>query len=121
MALICAAVPVRQGQEDRVRRFAEEVAPFRDEYEALNRRAGIAKHAIWLQPQPSGWVSVNLFEIEDPARFARVFDESSAFDRWWLDFVRDVHGIDLRAVALVPAPPEPTFLWEDATEPASLA
>ena len=116
MALICAVVPVRPGHEDRVRAFAEELSPFRSTYEDLNRRAGIRKHAIWLQALPSGWVSVNLFEIDDPSRFARAFDESSDFDRWWLDFVRDVHGIDLRAVSLVPAPPEPTFLWDDTPQ-----
>jgi hypothetical protein len=113
MALVCAVVPVRAGQEDRVREFGQDLEKHQGTYDELNRGAGIRKHAIWLQRLPAGWVSVNLFEIDDPSRFARVFDESSDFDRWWLDFVRDVHGIDLRAVTLAPAPPEPTFLWED--------
>jgi hypothetical protein len=119
MALICAVVPVRPGQEERVRSFGEELEQHRSTYEELNRQAGITRHAIWLQQLPAGWVSVNLFEIDDPGRFARRFDESSTFDRWWLDFGRDAHGIDLRAVALVPAPPEPTFVWEDARGSAS--
>ena len=64
-------------------------------------------------------MSVNRFEIEDPARFARTFDETSPFDQWWLDFVRDVDGIDLRSIGLVGAPPEPTYVWQDAAQAES--
>jgi hypothetical protein len=122
MALICAVVPVRPGQEERVRRFRDEMGDEgRGRYEELNRRAGISRHAIWLQQLPSGWVSVNLFEVDDPSRFPRQFDESDPFDRWWLEFVREVHGLDLQAVSVVPAPPGPTYLWEDtgASQPGA--
>jgi hypothetical protein len=33
-------------------------------------------------------------------------------DQWWLDYLRHVHGLDLRTMPAVPSPPLMVFDWQ---------
>lgn len=114
--LFSTARPVLPGKFDRARRVTEELAEHRAEYEALNERYGVRQHAMWVSHHPTaGDIYVALYEI-DPAGLelmrTRTWDpEHSAYDRWWLEWVEDVLGHDLRSGSGFVAPPEPIFEW----------
>lgn len=112
--LIPAVLPVLPGQSDRVRNFEKELAPHREQWERLNREATVTRYNVYLQETPMGDLAIHAMEADDPSRIPRVFTDSSC-DAWWLDYLRDVHGIDLRGVPLEkqPAPPPPVFLWAE--------
>ncbi len=42
----------------------------------------------------------------------REWDTASAYDAWWLDFVRDVNGVDMLTEPAHAAAPEQVFSWE---------
>jgi hypothetical protein len=51
--------------------------------------------------------------MEDPTAVRQSFTDSS-HDTWWLDYLRDVHGIDIRnwpPGQPPPTPPSMVFEW----------
>ena len=108
------ALPIVPGQEDRVRNFGQEVAQHQEEWERLNREAGgFTTWAMFLQETPMGNFAIQAWELEDPSKVRQSFT-GSAHDTWWLDFLRDVHGIDLRNWSPDQPPPSPpplVFEW----------
>ncbi len=110
MAFVAYALPVVPGQRERVKRFAEELEPRRAAYEELNRRAGLKRHITWLQEGPMGDLLLTVFETDDPEKLSRAFTDSD-YDRWWVSYLKEVHGIDL-SVMTPPPPPPISFAWE---------
>ena len=109
MPYVAFALPVLPGQAERARRFGEELKHVQAEYEALNRKATVRRHLAWLQQTPMGDLLITVFEADDPRRLGRSFTES-AYDRWWLDYLMDVHGIDL-SKGTPPGLPDLVFNW----------
>ena len=114
--LFSSARLIRPGRTERVERVADELAPHRAEYEALNERFGVTAHAIWVNHLADGTdLMVNSYEIDPdalPTMLARPWrPDDSAYDRWWLDFVRDVIGVDMTAGSGLAAPPERVLEW----------
>jgi hypothetical protein len=71
---------------------------------------------MWVSHHPSaGDIYVALYEMEPQhleAMRTRAWDpEGSAYDRWWLGWVEDVLGHDLRRGSGFVAPPEAIFDW----------
>ncbi|HEX2032377.1 MAG TPA: hypothetical protein VHL78_13450 [Actinomycetota bacterium] len=105
---IAAALPVLPGQSDRVRNFAAEIEPHLEEFERLNREATVTRYANWLQRTPTGDVEIVVMEADDPSKIRTSFTDS-AYDRWWLGYLQDVHGVDMTA----PDPPSAApMVWE---------
>jgi len=96
MAVFAYALPIVPGEEQSARSFEAEleVAGFRDRYEELNRAAGLRGHYEWLEELPSGNLLVVAFELDDPRRLMRAFSDTDAYDNWWRERVRRVHGFD---------------------------
>ena len=111
--LIAAALPVLPGQSDRVRNFDRDLEPYREEWERLNREATITRYVTYLQESPQGDVAIVIMEADDPTKIRTTFTDS-AYDNWWLDYLRDVHGADLRAMKPedYPEAAKPVQLWE---------
>lgn len=114
--LFGAAIPVLPGKSERVRRFQEEVEPYRYEYETLNARYALEGHSIWLSHELDGSdVIVNVYDIptiDDLKKMrSREWDMDSPYDRWWVGWVRDVLGIDLIEGSPFLQPPERVFVW----------
>jgi hypothetical protein len=112
---MAVAFPIVPGQEDRVRNFGQEVAQHQEEWERLNREAGgfTAFHVV-LEEWPGLTVAIHSWEVEDPSKMRTAFIDSP-HDAWWLDYLRDVHGIDLRnwpADQPPPTPPPLVFEWK---------
>ncbi|MGI8425913.1 MAG: hypothetical protein ACR2FO_03280 [Actinomycetota bacterium] len=106
--LFAAALPILPGQSDRVRNFTKECQELRDEYDELNRKATQSRHVIFLQPGPMGDTAIHIMEGNDLSKIQRDFVDS-AHDKWWLGFLKDVHGIDLLNMSDPPQPPEMVF------------
>ena len=106
--------PIVPGQEDRVRNFGDEIAQHKEEWERLMRENGGWKHfAVFLQETPMGNFAIQTWELDDPSQVRQSFGDS-AYDAWWLDYLRDVHNIDVRnwpADQPPPSPPPMVFEW----------
>ncbi len=114
--LFASAVPLVPGKTDRYRNLAAELEPHLEEYASLNARFQVGRHAFWINHARNGTdLGVSVYEIA-PEGLAemkqRVWDPSSPYDRWWLEFVRDVNGVDMLIEPSHAAPPEPVFAWE---------
>ena len=118
--LFATAVPIQPGKMERFRLLDQELTSHRAEYEALNDRFGVRAHSIWSAPQLDGTdLALNLYDIDraglqEMAR--RVWDLESPYDRWWIEWVGDVYGVDLLAPGGSRGAPRPVFEWvrEDA-------
>jgi hypothetical protein len=114
--LFASAVPIRSGKTARYRDLATELKPHLEEYQGLNRRFEVQAHAYWINHGRDGDIGVSVYEIS-PAGLARMrlreWDRRSAHDRWWLEFVEDVNGLDLLQAPAHVAPPEPVFDWRE--------
>ena len=121
------ARPILPGKLDRVRRLGDELAPHRSEYDALNAGYGIRRHVMWLSHLVDGtdiWVNIYDMDAEDMARMrGRTWDPvGSDYDRWWLAWVQDVFGVDMRTHNGLAGPPERVFDWpRPGPEPAEAA
>lgn len=111
--LIAAALPVLPGQSDRVRTFARDLEPHQEEWERLNREATVTRYVTYLQESPQGDVAIVIMEADDPTMIRSTFTDS-AYDNWWLDYLRDVHGVDMRGMHPedYPAAATPVQVWE---------
>lgn len=109
--LFAAALPILPGQSDRVRAFGRELEAVRDEYDQLNKNATLSRHVVFIQPSPMGDLAIHVMEGDDLARIQRDFDDS-AHDKWWLGFLKDVHGVDLLNM---PEPPQPSEMVFDSS------
>jgi hypothetical protein len=108
------ALPVLPGKAERVRNFAQELEPHRAEWDRLCREAGGFTHYnMTLQESPMGDLCIYSMVLDDPAKIRMRFGDTP-YDRWWLAFAKDVHGIDLNGPD-VPAPPPSVFTWKAPT------
>jgi hypothetical protein len=112
--LIPAAIPVMPGQTDRVRNFQKELEPHRKEWERLNEEATVTRYGVYLVETPKGDWAIHVMEADDPTKIRNQFTDS-ACDNWWLDYLRDVHGIDMRRIPVEeqPQPPPAVFTWPE--------
>jgi hypothetical protein len=115
--LFASAVPIEPGMTDRYRGLPEELRAHLDEYAALNRRFEVTRHAFWINHGRAGDLGVSVYDISEEGLAAmrrREWDpDGSAYDRWWLGFVKDVNGIDMLVTTPHLAPPEPVFTWNE--------
>ena len=97
MALIAMAIPILPGKIEQWRQFIGELnGPRRGEYEASRRRLGVHERT-YHQSTPMGDIVVVTLDGDDPqGAFARLVDMDDAFTRWFLEQVKEIHGVDLR-------------------------
>jgi len=113
--LFSVARPIQPGKVERAKRLAEELEAHRAEYDALNAKYRVGTHAVWVSyPEGSPAILVTMYDMDaDELRVMRerTWDpQSSAYDRWWLDWFSDVTGVDLLTSTGLAAPPEPIFV-----------
>ncbi len=101
MPSIGFVVPVLPGKEQADLDWMEEMTgPRREEYESAWKRHGVTRHAVWHQETPGGMVAVVYMEVEDPpAAMQGIATSDEAFDQWFRERVKDVHGIDIASDA----------------------
>lgn len=114
--LFSTARPIRPGKLERARRVSKELEKHRAEYEALNSLYRVRQHAMWVSHHAvAGDIYVAMYDIDArglQAMRKRSWDPGrSDYDRWWLEWVEDVLGLDLRTGSGFTAPPESIFDW----------
>ncbi len=111
MASYAFVLPVLPGKTEVVRRFGVEMSgPRRGEAEESQRRIGITRQMVWLQQTPQGDMCVVYWETDDPARvFQKWASSDNPFDRWFLEQLKEIHGIDLTQP---PPPNELIYEWQ---------
>jgi hypothetical protein len=113
MALVAFVAPVLPGKRERLLRTAQEIEAHRADYERLNEEAGLRRHAEFVQRTPSGDLQIVVYELDNPALLARQFGDSD-YDRWWVERLKDVYGIDAGAGGAPTPDIVPTWSWERA-------
>ena len=113
--LFASAVPLVPGGIDRYRAIEDELQPHLGEYEMLNHRYGVSRHAFWINhPRNGSDLGVSVYDISAEglaAMRSRSWDRGSGYDRWWLGFVEDVNGVDMTVESPHLASPEQVFDW----------
>lgn len=105
MALMAIAVPILPGKTGQWRRFIEELnGPRRSEFEASRRRLGVHERAFF-QSTPQGDLVIVTVEGADPEGAFRQFGTGTdEFTRWFVQQVKEIHGMDLSQPAQWPMP-----------------
>lgn len=113
MAFLAYVLPIVAGQSERAGSFHRELTPeLRERYEALNRDQGVRRHLEWVQPTPMGDLLIVVFEVDAPERMMRSFTDD-AYDRWWRQRVREIHGFDPGDPDFHPVIPPLAYEWTD--------
>lgn len=108
------AAPVVQGKEETWRRFLQEVADSRAEYERLRVQLGVRRELLWLVPMVRGYVSVAYLEVdENLERLVRqLADAAEGFGAWFRAGIAECHGLTGVTQVAPGAALEPIFSWE---------
>lgn len=91
------AVPVRDGMEERWRRFLQELGSIRrEDYENLRRRMGISRQFVWLLRVRRTDLAIVYVECTEPETIiARLAASTEPFDLWFKDRLTEFHDCDL--------------------------
>ncbi len=105
MSLVTIAIPILPDKRDQWERFVEELrGPRYDEFVASRQRLGVHERTF-LQRTPQGDVVIVTLEGEDPVgAFQRFGASNDAFTDWFVQQVKEAHGIDLRQPPQGPMP-----------------
>jgi hypothetical protein len=105
MELVAFAVPILPGRTDQWLRFNDELnGSRRGEFEASRRRLGVRERAF-LQATPQGDSVIVTFEGDDPeGAFRGLGVGDDEFTRWFVQQVKEIHGMDLTQPAQWPLP-----------------
>ena len=101
------AVPLAADKLGAWESWVEELkGPRKAEFEDMNARLGLTQHEAYLQPTPDGnFLAVVVQAGPGSDEFAaNVIASDHEFDRWFLEKISDIHGIDPSG----PPPPAPT-------------
>ncbi len=95
MSLLAYAFPIKPGKTPAWRKWADELnGPRQREFAASRERVGVRERTFLQETQQGDLVIVTL-EGEDPAgAFAQMMDGSDPFTAWFLEHVKEFHGID---------------------------
>ena len=110
MTMIAMALPILPDKQEQWRSFVSELqGPRREQFDASRRQMGV-RERTFMQQTPMGNLVIVTLEGDDPmgafARFAQGQDE---FTQWFLQQVKEVHGVDL---SQPPAGPLPELLMD---------
>lgn len=105
MSLIAMAIPILPGKTDQWRTFVGDLNGRRhNEYQASRRRLQVHERAF-LQSTPQGDVVIVTLEGADPeGAFRRFSSGGDDFTHWFVQQVKEIHGLDLAQAAQGPAP-----------------
>lgn len=115
MARYVLPFPVVPGtSDDEVKAAAKQFRAKASEYRESRKRAGVTLERTYLMKTPAGTFVIAYVEgSKSYAEVIRAFlDPSLEINRWFADFVKRVHGIDLTQPPAGP-PPETVGEWSD--------
>jgi hypothetical protein len=104
MALFAMAVPIPTGKKEAWDEFLAEInGPRKAEFVDNRKKLGVRERTFH-QPTPMGDLVIITLEGEDPASALAKFGQGTdSFTKWFIDKVKEIHGVDLTAPP--PGPP----------------
>ncbi len=111
MALLAFAAPILPGKLQQWKDFTGELnGSKRREYASSRQRQGVHERAF-LQQSPQGDMVIVTLEGNNPGEALRQFGAGTdAFSNWFVEQVKQIHGMDLRDMSKMPLPE----LWIDS-------
>jgi hypothetical protein len=105
MALFSVALPVLPGKEEQLQRFMGDLnGARRADFAASRKRLGVHERTF-VQSTPMGNLVIVTLEGDNPAAAMAQFGASDdAFTRWFVDQVKEIHGLDLTQPPPFPLP-----------------
>ena len=102
--------PIMEGKLDIWKTWIEELNGSRKtELKEFNGRYGLTRHAAWLAETPAGPVVVAMHEGSGADEFMpKLGAAQHAFDRWFRDKIKEIHGFDVTQPP--PGPPPELYL-----------
>ncbi len=96
MALLALAIPILPGKTEQWKRFLAELrGPRFADYAASRQRFGVRERAF-LNSTPLGDIVVVTLDGDDPTgAFQRFGSTDDPFTRWFVQQVKEIHGVDL--------------------------
>ena len=112
------AAPVVPGKEEAWRRFLQEVAESRVEYQRLRKHLGIRRELVWLVPSARGYTSVVYLEVDGDLDelVRRLAASEELFDLWFKEGIVECHGRIETAEFSPGSTLEPIFSWDEGSE-----
>lgn len=103
--LFAMAAPILPGKTAQFKKFANTLRTTRyDEFAASRKRLKVHERAF-LQSTPKGDFVIITLEGEDPQGAFRKFGEGNdAFTKWFVQEVKEIHGMDLNNLPKDPLP-----------------
>ncbi|MDQ3759566.1 MAG: hypothetical protein M3331_06470 [Actinomycetota bacterium] len=98
MPAVAFVIPIKPGKTEVDRSAMESCwrGERRADHESSRERLGITSEAVWIQETPGGDVAVVHLEADDlEVAFQGMGTSEEPFDRWFREYVRDVHGLAL--------------------------
>jgi hypothetical protein len=105
MSLIAYAFPIQPGKTSAWRKWADELnGPRHEEFAAARERVGV-RERTFLQEAPQGDLVIVTIEGDDPAgAFNEMMAGSDPFTTWFLEHVKELHGLDPAKMASAASP-----------------
>lgn len=105
MALFAIAVPIPAGKTEAWRGFMNELKGARRSGFTTSRRALGVRERTFLQSTPMGDMVIVTLEGPNPVAAFRNFGQGSdSFTRWFVEQVKEIHGLDLSSPPAGPMP-----------------
>lgn len=109
MDSLAIALPCLPGGGEKLRQLAAECSGDRSkDFEAFHRRIGLSREHWYLQPTPEGELCLVVLEGDPLGAIQKLAVSDEEFDRWFIDRVKEVHGVDF-GQPLPGPPPEKVF------------
>jgi hypothetical protein len=94
--MVASAFPIVKGKFEQWQAFANKLKhEYSNEYRKSREAEGIRERAF-LQRTPEGDLLILTLEGDDPmGSFGRINSQQSPFIKWFVEQVKDIHGVDL--------------------------
>lgn len=114
--LLAMAVPILEGKTNQFHSFLNELNNNRHAAFLESRKKLNVHERTFLQSTPMGEIVIVTLEGDDPqGAFERWSKQSDPFTQWFMEQVKDIHGLDLTQP--LPAMPELVIDSENVMEP----
>lgn len=101
MALQAIALPILPGKSDQWQQMEDALKGSRREQFIASRALAKVRERTFLQHTPAGDLVIVTIEGEDPATaLSQIGRQGDEFSRWFIEQVREIHGIDLTKLPL---------------------
>ena len=103
--MIAIAMPIVQGKLEQWQKFINKLnGEYKNNFQESRNSLGLHERSF-LQKTPHGDLAIVTLEGEDPiGGFQKLFSKKDEYTNWFVEQVKEIHGIDLSAPLPGPVP-----------------